>query len=359
MKAMETATAPPQQGLPEIRVVHCKKEPADVYIGRPGPYGNPFPLDDARDDAKRVAVLQQYRDWIDYNPDFRRFVKQTLQGKTLGCWCAPRLCHGDVLKEVAEDPLQPSEDPIFVFGSNLAGRHGKGAALHAARWCGALRGQGEGRQGRAYAIPTKDADLGVLPLSKVRVHIDRFIEYASSQPSEDFDVTAIGCGLAGYKHAEVAPLFANAPPNCRLPGLWLSLLGRLQEPRIIIAGSRNFEDAGYLRAEVDRLTSRLDKYCVVSGGAAGADTLGENHAVANGLRMLRLPADWDRYGKPGGFIRNARMAFLGTHLIAFWDGRSPGTRGMIETAQAAGLAVKVRQVEPSAAPPRRPGYRHA
>lgn len=337
-------------------VVHCKKETADVYIGRPGPYGNPFHLDDPKDDVKRAAVLVKYREWIGYNPDFRRFVRATLAGKSLGCWCAPRACHGDVLCEVANDPRQPSADPVFVFGSNLAGRHGKGAALHASRWCGAVRGQGVGMQGRAYAIPTKDENLGVLPLAVIRKHVDAFIEFASDRPEEDFDVTAIGCGLAGYKHGEMAPLFDKAPVNCRLPALWMQALGRPQSPRLIIAGSRDFADRAVLDPQVERLTSRLGDFCIVSGGARGADTLGEDFAVARDLKMLRIPAEWDRYAtKAAGYIRNAKMAFLSTHLIAFWDGQSPGTRNMIDIARSSGLAVRVCSVAPTpqARPPAR------
>ena len=86
---------------------------------------------------------------------------------------------------------------IFVFGSNLAGRHGKGAALHARQNCGAIYGQGEGLQGQSYAIPTKDARLRTLPLGIIAVHINNFILFARSRPDLEFEVTRIGCGLAG------------------------------------------------------------------------------------------------------------------------------------------------------------------
>lgn len=109
---------------------------------------------------------------------------------------------------------------IFVFGSNLAGRHGKGAALHARVNHGATYGQGVGRQGNSYAIPTKDAHLRTLPLEVIHDHVRDFIEYASVHASEVFHVTAIGTGLAGYKHEQIAPMFAGAPPNCKLPDEW-------------------------------------------------------------------------------------------------------------------------------------------
>jgi hypothetical protein len=67
----------------------------------------------------------------------------------------------------ASTSQSPTTDAVFVFGSNLAGRHGKGAALHARQHCGAIYGQGEGLQGRSYAIPTKDAAIGTLPLDAI------------------------------------------------------------------------------------------------------------------------------------------------------------------------------------------------
>jgi hypothetical protein len=109
---------------------------------------------------------------------------------------------------------------IFVFGSNLAGRHGKGAALHARQHCGATYGKGEGRTGLSYAIPTKGYRLETLPLDRIDVGVRAFIAYAKEHPELTFEVTRIGCGLAGYVDAQIAPMFATAPPNCCLPAGW-------------------------------------------------------------------------------------------------------------------------------------------
>jgi hypothetical protein len=106
---------------------------------------------------------------------------------------------------------------IFVFGSNLAGRHGKGAALHARKMCGAVYGQGVGLQGNSYAIPTKDVRLNTLALSDVRHYVENFKSFAAANPHLTFEVTAIGCGLAGYKPEQIAPMFKDAPENCILP----------------------------------------------------------------------------------------------------------------------------------------------
>ncbi|WEX09164.1 hypothetical protein [Chelativorans sp. AA-79] len=114
-------------------------------------------------------------------------------------------------------PVPSSPTSVFVFGSNLAGRHGKGAALWARHHRGAIYGRGVGPQGDAYAIPTKDRHLRVLPLPVIRSHVADFLGYARHRPDLRFEVTPIGCGLAGYRPDQIAPMFAGAPANVFLP----------------------------------------------------------------------------------------------------------------------------------------------
>lgn len=114
--------------------------------------------------------------------------------------------------------------PIFVFGSNLAGRHGKGAALFARQHHGAVYGQGEGLQGGSYAIPTKGLRIETLPLAEIKSHVERFLSFARDRQDLSFQVTAIGCGLAGYTPAQIAPMFEDAPANCRLPAEFTAVL---------------------------------------------------------------------------------------------------------------------------------------
>lgn len=117
---------------------------------------------------------------------------------------------------------------IFVFGSNLAGRHGAGAALYARRYYGAIYGQGRGRQGESYGIPTKDKNLVSLPLEKIREEVNTFIQYARNHSHERFLVTRIGCGLAGYTDHQIAPMFLYAPDNCVLDNAWVVVLDSLR-----------------------------------------------------------------------------------------------------------------------------------
>lgn len=110
-----------------------------------------------------------------------------------------------------------NSNQIFVFGSNLAGRHGAGSAKEAWANHGALWGRGVGRSGNSYAIPTKDAQLKTLPLHKIEPYVEEFVEYAREHPELIFNVVAIGCGLAGCKPEQIAPMFKGAPSNCNLP----------------------------------------------------------------------------------------------------------------------------------------------
>lgn len=117
---------------------------------------------------------------------------------------------------------------VFVFGSNLAGIHGAGAAHAAAEFWGAVRGKGNGRQGQAYGIPTKDMRIKTLPLDFIKRFVGEFTGYAKQHPEIRFLVTEIGCGLAGYTTAQIAPFFARCPDNCILPDSFTKCLKSLK-----------------------------------------------------------------------------------------------------------------------------------
>lgn len=118
------------------------------------------------------------------------------------------------------DNTIPTSDWIWVFGSNLKGRHGKGAAKVARVNFRAEYGVGCGRTGQSYAIPTKGERLDVLPLDGIKASAAQFIEYALANPKLKFFVTRVGCGLAGYQDDEIRPMFVDAPTNCSLPEVW-------------------------------------------------------------------------------------------------------------------------------------------
>ncbi len=113
---------------------------------------------------------------------------------------------------------------IFVFGSNEAGRHGAGAALYARKYKGAFYGQGHGLSGDSYAITTKDMNLKSLSIVAVAGYIHKFILFARANPQMQFQITRIGCGLAGFRDNDIAPLFAGAPDNCYFDSAWVTYL---------------------------------------------------------------------------------------------------------------------------------------
>jgi|HubBroStandDraft_3_1064219.scaffolds.fasta_scaffold253542_2 hypothetical protein len=108
---------------------------------------------------------------------------------------------------------------IFVFGANEKGMHGGGAARAAVLHHGAIMGIGYGLQGESFGIPT------MAGFEDAKENIDRFLEYARNHPTLEFQVTRIGCGIAGFKDEEIAPLFIAAPDNCLFDEAWKPFLG--------------------------------------------------------------------------------------------------------------------------------------
>ena len=135
----------------------------------------------------------------------------------------PPIMEKDYSKRITPDyitSLKPNE--IFVFGSNLAGMHGGGAARMARLYFGAVLGNGDGPQGQSYAIPTMQGGV-----ETIRPYVDKFIVYAKAHPEQTFLVTPIGCGIAGFTPDDIAPLFEKAVnvENIHLPqSFWEELI---------------------------------------------------------------------------------------------------------------------------------------
>lgn len=114
--------------------------------------------------------------------------------------------------------------------------------------------------------------------------------------------------------------------------------------RLIVAGSRGFNNYELLKQKCDTLLSQkrlTHSIVIISGTARGADRLGERYAAERGYRVERFPADWERDGIAAGPIRNSQMAAHADALVAFWDGNSRGTKDMIERAEKHNLPIRV------------------
>ena len=115
--------------------------------------------------------------------------------------------------------------------------------------------------------------------------------------------------------------------------------------KVIIAGSRSFNDYDILCKVCDHLLKNQREVTIISGTAKGADQLGERYAKERNLSVIKFPADWGTHGKKAGYLRNKEMSNNSDALIAFWDLRSPGTKSMIELAREKGLKVKVHLMD--------------
>ena len=148
----------------------------------------------------------------------------------------------------------------------------------------------------------------------------------------------------GFKEEDIIPLFKDAPSNCLLPGMWLKK-SNPDMVRLIVAGSRDYEDKSFIYKMLDFYTSKINdkrkNLTIVSGLARGPDSIGIDYAGDNNLNWKEFPADWDKYGKSAGYIRNYEMAWYSTHCITFYNGSSSGTKSMIELAGKEGLCSRV------------------
>jgi hypothetical protein len=133
--------------------------------------------------------------------------------------------------------------------------------------------------------------------------------------------------------------------------IYLQKMGKAKDNfKVIIAGSRGFNNYKLLAQQCNRFLSSKRKECnivIVSGHARGADTLGEKYAKDEHFDLEIYPAQWDKLGKKAGFVRNEQMAQVADAVIAFWDGKSHGTKHMIDIANDKGLLVRVVNYETS------------
>ena len=212
----------------ETKVVNLYKENYEVYIGRAGKnkdgyFGNPFPL---KKGDKRGSTLEKYKEYfynkLENDSEFKKRIL-SLRGKVLGCFCKPNSCHGDIIVEYLNNTMRPQyyegkitelgTMDIFVFGSNTEGRHGKGAAKLAKDKFGAIYGQNFGRQGKSFAIVTKDLTKKEHPSikkSKIVAQILYFYLYAIQNDSYTYYVAYSGKdkNLNGYSNEDMAKMFA-------------------------------------------------------------------------------------------------------------------------------------------------------
>ncbi len=240
---------------------------------------------------------------------------------------------------------------VFVFGSNLAGRHGAGAAKFAREWRGAEPGIGVGLRGQSYALPTKGRSLEVLPLSEIKEHVDAFKAVAARRQDLRFQVTRVGCGLAGYQDTDIAPLFDAASENVMLPGVWHKLLGKKGRRRVIVGGAREGVSRRTVFESLDALLPAPNdtRVLVVSNGERGAATYAEEWAAsrlsAQQPPFLRVDANWPKYQKVANQVRDSQMVWYATDLILFSVSPLKESASLVAQARNNGLQTQVVGIE--------------
>lgn len=189
--------------------------------------------------------------------------------------------------DLNERVLHP-EFMVFTYGSNLRGRNGKGAALFAAQHHSAAEGVGEGQSGSAYAIPTKDKQLHTLPFETVTQAIERFKAHARRHDHQDFLLTRVGCGLAGFSDDQIAPLFEDAPENVIQPGRWIAR--RHDVLRVLVACPQEI-DPEQVGSRLDKLLARRGQGAVVEIVVVGGAAAMESYCASRTLPLVRFWPD--------------------------------------------------------------------
>lgn len=252
-----------------------------INITRKGPYGNPFVIGR---DGDRETVIAKFADWLRTDDDakpFRAAIRRgEFVGKTLGCACKTGdACHGHVIAEFTMTHARHSDRQVT-----------KAVAAKA---------QSQAPSWDEIAQRVKKGNL---------VDRNRWI------------AQAIRDNKAALPKGD-------------------------DEFRIIIAGSRSFSDKKLMLAKLNKvLASKLTegkRITVISGGANGADQLGERWAKHFGHNVHRISAPWATFDKPAGHMRNFVMAQVADACVVFWDGESKGTKGMIDKAEQAGIPTRV------------------
>lgn len=228
--------------------------------------------------------------------------------------------------------LPPNEEWCFVFGSNERGIHGAGSALVAREKYGAVLGNGKGFSPNelSYALPTKNANLLTLSLNKIEVYVKSFIEVTHKYPEKKFWVTAVGCGLAGYSHSQMAVLFKDCNTNCSFPIEWRTYLEEDKCPNILYVGIGSRETPNNVLETMRSLGTRFGilGYTLRSGGAEGADTAFEEGCdKVHGRKEIWIP--WTGFQRRDSrYLPGLVHVEVASKLHPIWNKLSRGAQAL-------------------------------
>lgn len=233
---------------------------------------------------------------------------------------------------------------VLVFGSGK----NEGAAKAAKKFFGAS--DKPGKAGFCYAIPVREGGR-LASLESIEAHVRTFIEFAKSTPGIHYYLTKVACEEGEYRNDQIAPMFADAPENVTIPGLWVNIINAINRKpfvsRVVVTGPRNFRDYDFLSEKMGFYLSRLSMESVeiVSGGEAGTDEMGARYASEHGLRIAKPHTEIERFGRSAGYpFCNFLWSLYATHMLVFHDDASVVVQNLVETAVKEGLRVAVVNV---------------
>lgn len=289
------------------------KVPYDVYVGRGSKWGNPFThMEGTQAEfvvGSRNEAVESYREWIKEQPELLASLHE-LKGKVLACYCHPQSCHGHVLAELT-DALEES-DMVKTKGLTTELQQYKNIPLE-------LIHRGYPRDGKAKRFALNGTNQNVW-IPNVYLNADGSLK-------ENINIDFV---------------FKKSYNQLRISGI--TTIGYIYDDhfRLVIAGGREFTDYKLLKRKCDKILSRITKpITIISGSANGADSLGERYANENGYNLYIMPASWKEHGNSAGHVRNRQMADTASACITFWDGKSPGTKGMIDYCNKIDLQLRV------------------
>ncbi|MBI2803336.1 MAG: hypothetical protein HYX63_24225 [Gammaproteobacteria bacterium] len=216
-------------------------------------------------------------------------------------------------------------EPVFVFGTNVAGVHDEGTAVAATRFHGATAGVWNGMAGNSYAIPYRSSDRKLLGAKHLSEYVATFLEFAKSHPATIFRVARFGCEKDAYLDRDMAPLFRNAPSNCAIPALWQREIGRLDTSNIIIYDPlirlANAEWRTHLKAylAINLPLWGTEKYQLLSiSNTRGVSAIPQT-AEEYGCKYREIKANKAYYKEHTEQASEMLTVWHGTHLINITD----------------------------------------
>jgi hypothetical protein len=256
-------------------------------------------------------------------------------------------CSADLTGIIVTNPTElPSR--VFVFGTDIEGRHDSESGRMAVRLHGAAAGTRNGPTGNAYAIPSLASNGAPLPLSVIGNYVTPFIEYATAHPRTIFQIARFGAGGAEHADEDMARLFANAPANCRLPGRWLTARDQVQAARLLVFDPSSQNDLDVWReqfAQYIKLNAPLwnvPEVEVVSVGNARAIVANDKVAKQLELRHRIFGPDPTRFGTNATVAAEYEAVWYSTHVLSvadFAQTAHPEQMRIMRAAARAGLPV--------------------